>query len=420
MIKGIRAKKIKDSRGNSTVEVKLKTDKGVFSASVPSGASTGKNEAVALDAGQAVKNINEIIAPQLVGKDEYLQKEINGLMIELDGTKNKSKLGANAILAVSMAVCRAGANSDDLPLYKYIRQLNGGDQYSEDIPRHNYGEECPRQIDGQLLTANYKLPRACFNIINGGAHAQNNLEIQEFMIIPQEESFAKNLEIGKIVYKKLKTILKNKFGGKGIVIADEGGFSPPIFNDIETLNFIVEAIGDYNIKIGLDCAASQFYYDGKYKIDGKLFNRDGLIEFYGNIIRKYPIISIEDSFAEEDYEGFGLMMKNFGDKITIVGDDFLTTNIERIKMAKEKQGCNGAIIKPNQIGTVSETIEAAQLIKSFGWKAIVSHRSGETMDDFIADLAVGVGADFIKSGAPSRPERLAKYKRLAKIEQQLK
>ncbi len=450
MIKNIKAKIIKDSRGNPTVEVMLKTDVADFVASVPAGASRGKNEAVALPAEKAVENINKIIAPKIISKEEYLQKELDNLMIEIDGTENKSKLGANAILAVSMAICRAGAKANGLPLYRYISALSGV------RPLAGCDGECSHC--SHRLQENCVLPHPCFNIVNGGAHAKNDLQIQEFMIIPQEEFFSKNLKIGEIVYKKLKTILKNKFGGKGIVIADEGGFSPPIFNDINALDFIVEAIGDCNVKIGLDCAASQFYFpspkeakennpseaqsrwrgskggissryyghksvephsDGVYKIDDKLLDKDGLIEFYGNIIEKYPVISIEDPFAEDDYEGFGMMMKNFGDKIIIVGDDFLTTNVERIKMAKEKNACNGAIIKPNQIGTISEAIEAGQLIKSFGWKAIVSHRSGETMDDFIADLSVGVGADFIKSGAPSRPERLAKYKRLAIIERQL-
>ncbi|KKQ68285.1 MAG: phosphopyruvate hydratase [Candidatus Nealsonbacteria bacterium RIFCSPLOWO2_12_FULL_39_31] len=412
MIKDIKARKILDSRGNHTVEVKLETDNGFFVASCPSGASTGKNEAVALPAEKAIENINKIIVPQLLGKDETNQEEVDNLMIELDGTENKSKLGANAILAVSMAICRAGSKTNGLPLYCYISQLSENIQYKGGISHCSCNRRCSPDID-------CKLPSPCFNIINGGVHGRNNLEIQEFMIIPQGESFEKNLEIGKVVYKKLKIILKNKFGERGIVIADEGGFSPPIFNDIEALDFVVEAIGDYNVKIGLDCAASQFFFDGKYKIDNKLFDRNGLIEFYGNIVGKYPIISIEDPFAEDDCGGFKLMMKNFGDKIIIVGDDFLTTNIERIKKAKEAGACNGAIIKPNQIGTISETIEAGRLIKSFGWKAVISHRSGETMDDFIADLAVGFGAYFIKSGAPAKKERMVKYNRLVEIDREI-
>jgi len=422
MIKSLKARKIKDSRGNPTVEVKLKTDKGVFIASVPSGASKGKNEAVALLAEKAVENVNKIIGPKIIGTKEINQKEIDELMIELDGTENKSGLGANAILTVSMAICRAGAKAYGIPLYRYISELSkarpweGCDGECSHCPDFLSQENRGFSISPQRNQD--KLPLPCFNIVNGGAHAKNDLQIQEFMIIPQEKSFEKNLGIGKVIYKKLKANLKNKFQGKGIVLADEGGFSPPIFNDTDALDFIIEAIGEHNVKIGLDCAASQFYSEGRYKIDEKLFDRDSLIEFYGNIIGKYPVISIEDPFAEDDCEGFQMMMKNFGDKIIIVGDDFLTTNMQRIKIAKNANACNGAIIKPNQIGTITETIEASRLIKSYGWKAIVSHRSGETMDGFIADLAVGIGADFIKSGAPSRPERLVKYKRLVEIENQ--
>ena len=238
------------------------------------------------------------------------------------------------------------------------------------------------------------------------------------MIIPQGKSFAKNLKVGRTVFKKLKAILKKNFGRKGIIMGDEGGFSPPIFNDIEALDFIIKAINGYNVKIGLDCAASQFYSKGKYRIDDKDFNRDTLLEFYKDIVKKYPIIFIEDPFFEKDTKGFYKITKELGKKINIIGDDLLATNIEKIKQAKNRKACSGAIIKPNQIGTVTETLEAVKLVKSYKWKAIVSHRSGETLDDFIADLAVGVGADFIKSGGPTKPERLVKYNRLLKIEEE--
>jgi len=394
-INKIKAKEILDSRGKPTVEVELRTNKGVFRASVPSGASTGKNEAIALDVKKAIDNINNIIGPKLLKENELDQERIDKIIIDLDGTKNKSKLGANAILPVSIAVCRAAAAAKGISLYKHINQCH--ENRSRDI----------------------RLPRPCFNIINGGAHANNNLEIQEFMIIPQEKSFAKNLKVGKTVFKKLKVILKKNFGRKGVVMGDEGGFSPPIFNDIESLDFIIKAISGYNVEIGLDCAASQFYSKGKYRIDDKGFNRDALLEFYKDIVKKYPIIFIEDPFFEKDVKGFSEITKELGEKINIIGDDLLVTNIKKIKQAKNKKACNGAIIKPNQIGTVTETLEAVRLVKSYKWKVIVSHRSGETLDDFIADLAVGVGAGFIKSGGPTKHERLVKYNRLLKIENQL-
>lgn len=389
MIETIKAKIILDSRKRATVEVELKTEKGSFFASCPSGASTGKNEAKTVKEKKAVINVNRIISKKLVGYDETKQKEIDNILI-----KNKN-LGANAILPVSIAVCRAGAATKKLPLYKYISK--------------NY----------QLPTTNYKLSRPCFNIINGGAHVYlagrraNNLEIQEFMIVPAYLSFAKNLEVGKKVFDNLKIILKKQFGKKGIRMGDEGGFAPPIETDEDALKYILKAIKGLRVDIGLDCAASQFYSKTKYKIDNKKFSRENLVNFYKKLIKKYPIIFIEDPFAETDDKGFSSAVKNL--KTIIVGDDYLTTNIKRIKRAKNN--CTGIIIKPNQIGTVTQTLEAVRLAKSYKWKTIVSHRSGETMDNFIADLAVGVGSEFIKSGAPSKPERLAKYKRLVKIEQ---
>jgi enolase len=378
MIKSIKAKKILNSRKEPTIQVKLMTNKGIVKASVPSGASTGSHEAKTVDIKQAIYNVNKVIAFKLKGMDETKQEQIDRLMIKLDGTKNKSKLGANAILAVSIAVCRAGALAKDIPLYEY-------------------------------LGIGKSFPKPCFNIINGGVHAKNKLDIQEFMIIPQERTFKENFRIGKLVFKRLKKDLKKEYGK--LPMGDEGGFSPPFSKETKALDFIVKSIGDYNVKIGLDCAASSFYSKGKYKIDGKKLNKKQLLDFYVDIVDKYPIISIEDPFQEKDAKGFAEITKKLN-KVTIIGDDFLTTNIGRIK--KYKDNCNGVIIKPNQIGTITETLEAIKLAKSYKWKIMVSHRSGETMDDFIADLSLG--CDYIKSGAPSKKERLVKYIRLLKLE----
>jgi len=368
MIKSIKAKKILNSRKEATIQVRLITNKGIVKASVPAGASTGSHEAKNVDNKQAIYNVNKIISPKLKGRDETKQKQIDKLL--------DHKLGANAILGVSMAVARAGALAKNVPLYKH-------------------------------LGLKKSFPKPCFNIINGGVHAKNKLEIQEFMIIPQEKSYKENFRIGKVVFKRLKKALFKKYGR--LPMGDEGGFSPPFSKDTKALDFIVEAIKDYNVKIGLDCAASSFYSKGRYKIDGKKLTRKQLMDFYKDIVKKYPIISLEDPFQEKDSKGFQEITKKL--KITIIGDDFLTTNIERIK--KYKKCCNGVIIKPNQIGTVTETLEAIKLAKSYKWKIMVSHRSGETMDDFIADLSMG--SDYIKSGAPSKKERLIKYKRLLKM-----
>jgi len=393
MIKSIKAKEILNSRIEPTVKVELRTDKGLFEASVPSGASTGKNEAIALEARKAIYNINSIIGPKLLKYDELDQERIDKIMITLDGTKNKSKLGANAILPVSIAVCRAGAVAKNLPLYKYIAKIYRGQ-------------------------APVTLPRPCFNIINGGAHADNNLDIQEFMIVPNYSSCSENLEAAREVFEKLKKALDRDFGKKGIEMGDEGGFAPPIDNDKDALDYILKIIKNLKIKIGLDCAASQFYSKGKYLIDHKKLSRKELLDFYSKLIKQYPIIFIEDPFSEDDWKSWREINKKLGKKISIIGDDLLTTNIKRIEIAKKKRACNGTIIKPNQIGTVTETLEAVKLAKSYKWKVMVSHRSGETIDDFIADLSVGVGADFLKSGAPSKLERLSKYNRLLKIERE--
>jgi enolase len=412
-IKKIKAREILDSRGNPTVEVELETDFGKFFASVPSGASRGKYEAVELRDGgkrylgkgvrKAIENINKVIAKKLKGLDVKKQKEIDQALIELDGTENKSKLGANAICGVSLAVCKAGASTKKLSLYKYIREL----------------------YNSQLTT--YNLPKPSFNIINGGAHAGNDLDFQEFMVCPKGKNFSENLRIVAEIYHKLKEIISKKYGKLATNLGDEGGFAPPSKDPEIAIKLIFEAAKSLNyqnkISIILDVAASQFFDGKKYKTKIGNFLGEELANFYLKLIKKYPIEGIEDPFAQDDFESwqnfssyFQLLTSNF----LIIGDDLTVTNPKRIKMAKEKGLCNAIVVKINQIGTVTEAIEAAKLAKSFGWKIMVSHRSGETTDDFISDFAVGIGADFIKSGAPARGERVAKYNRLLKIEEELK
>ena len=413
-IKKILGREILDSRGNPTIEVELETNFGKVLAFVPSGASKGKYEALELRDGEkryfgkgvlkAVKNINEIIAPKLIGKNVTKQKEIDELMIELDGTKDKSHLGANAICGVSLAVCRAGAVAENIPLYHYIREI--------------YGEHSFKT---------FKLPKPCFNVINGGVHAGNDLDFQEFMIVPQANSFYENLEIGTEIYHLLKKDLAEKFGKLATNLGDEGGFAPPIRFPEEAIELILKATKKLNyedkIKLILDIASSQFFKNGKYKMALGIFTTEGLARYYLKLISNYPIIGLEDPFSEDDFEGWQKIMSSIKNRmlnLLIIGDDLLVTNPERIKMAKERNACNSAIIKINQIGTITEAIEAVKIAKSFNWKIIVSHRSGETCDNFISDFAVGVSADFIKTGAPARGERVAKYNRLLKIEEEIK
>ncbi len=398
--KSIKAREILDSRKKPTIEVLVKGGGFSVKAGVPSGASKGKMEAKVINVRKAIQNINEVITPKLIGKDSTNQKEIDQLLIELDGTKDKSRLGANAICGVSMAVCRLGADAQNLPLWQYVSQIIECD---EARPRH------------------IQLPRPGFNVINGGVHAKNKLDIQEFMIVPQKEKFSENFKLAKKVYWKLAEIVKKKFGKAET--GDEGGFSPPISSTKGALNLIKEASDGFkDIKIILDCAASQFQKGKKYKLEEKLLSKKELVNFYRKLISKYPIIGLEDPFGEEDFEGWKELSekcKAKSEKLLIIGDDLLVTNPERMRMAKKENLCNGTVIKINQIGTVTEAIEAAKLAQSYGWKIMVSHRSGETLDDFIADFAVGVGADFIKSGAPFPKERMAKYNRLLEIEKEL-
>jgi enolase len=404
-IKKVSAKEILDSRDNPTLEVEIVSEKGVFKASVPSGASTGKHEAIELRDGgkrmngkgvlRAVKNINEIIGPKLVGKDACNQEEIDRILIRLDGTKNKSKLGANALCGVSLAVCRAGAFRK--PLWKHIAQLAGNRKPS--------------------------LPYPSFNVINGGSHAKNELDFQEFMIVPLVRPFSKSFKLGSQVYQQLKESIQEELGKSSLTIGDEGGFAPLIKKPEKALGLIFNAanrIGLQNeIKIIIDVASSQFFEAGEYRTGFGSFDSKKLVSYYSSLIEKYPIIGIEDGMAEEDWEGWKLMKQSFK-KLLLIGDDLTVTNKSLVEKAVKAQCANAMIIKPNQVGTLTETLECVKAAKEAGWKLIASHRSGETLDSFIADLAVGIGADFIKSGAPFKKERLAKYERLLEIEKEIK
>jgi enolase len=403
-IRGIHAREILDSRGHPTVEVEIVTGRGTFRAAVPSGASTGTHEAVELRDGgkrflgegvqKAIRNVKKI-APIIVGRNCTQQKEIDQLLIELDGTPNKSRLGANAILGVSLAVARAGAFDRKKPLFQYIAELAN--------------------------VKSVKLPRLFFNVINGGKHAGNNLAVQEFMIVPRMRTVKANVRIGSEVYHTLKGIIKKKYGSHAINVGDEGGFAPPLKKTTEALDLLMSAIkkAGYqgNVDIALDCAASEFFKRGRYAIDGKHMNTEQLLSFYLSLMKAYPIISIEDPFYEDDFDAFAQLTTQA--KIQIVGDDLTVTNPKRIQKAIEKKSCNCLLLKVNQIGTLTEALDAAQLASDSGWRVMVSHRSGETEDTFIADLAVGLDSGMIKAGAPCRGERTAKYNRLLRIEEEL-
>lgn len=405
----LRAREILDSRGNPTIEVVVFLESGFMGrACVPSGASTGKHEALELRDGdkrrylgkgvqKAVFNVNEIIAPQLEGIDSLRQSEIDMLLCELDGTENKSKLGANALLGVSMAVARASAEELGIPLFAYL----GG-------------------IRARVL------PVPFMNVINGGVHADNPLDFQEFMIVPfGAESFSEALRMGVETYHTLKALLKEK--GLSTSVGDEGGFAPQIGSPEEALDLLLFAIeragykpGE-NIALALDVAASELYREGLYHLPGlgKTLSNEDLYKYYENLCKNYPIVSIEDPFSEDDPEGFKLITSKLGDKIQIVGDDILVTNPKRIKWAIEENLCNAVLIKLNQIGTVTETIQAVDLAYKGNFRAMISHRSGETEDTFIADLAVALNTGQIKTGAPCRSERTAKFNQLLRIEEAL-
>ncbi|CAB4487890.1 enolase [Rhizophagus irregularis] len=414
----IHARQIFDSRGNPTVEVDLVTEKGTFRAAVPSGASTGVHEALELRDGikteyvgkgvlKAVANVNEKIAPALIeaNLDIKDQNAVDDFLLKLDGTKNKSKFGANAILGVSLAVAKAAAAEKGIPLYRHIAEL----------------AESKKP---------FVLPVPAFNVINGGSHAGNKLAMQEFMILPTgAKSFSEAMKIGSEVYHTLKSVIKAKYGQDATNVGDEGGFAPNIQDNREGLELLKEAIAKAGytekVKIGMDVAASEFYKDGRYDLDFK--NKDSdeskwlsgtdLAKLYVDFIKEYPIVSIEDPFDQDDWDAWSHLVSSVD--IQIVGDDLTVTNPERIATAIEKKSCNGLLLKVNQIGTVSESIKAAKLSQNDGWGVMVSHRSGETEDTFIADLVVGLRTGQIKTGAPCRSERLAKYNQLLRIEEEL-
>jgi enolase len=407
-----------DSRGNPTVEADVYTHKGWYRAAVPSGASTGVYEAVELRDGgnkwtgkgvsKAVSNINDHIAPALIGLDPTKQKEVDDKMKELDGTDNKAKLGANAILAVSLAVAKAGAAEKGVPLYKHLADLAGN----------------PKLV----------LPVPSFNIINGGSHAGNSLAMQEFMILPVGAStFTEAMQMGTEVYHALKGIIKKKYGQDATNVGDEGGFAPNIASNNEGLDLVNQAIAQAGytgkVKIGMDVAASEFYTeDKKYDLDFKTKDESKknkediktgpeLLELYKSFCKDYPIITIEDPFDQDDWENTTAFTAEGVSQV--VGDDLLVTNPVRVKEAIEKKACNALLLKVNQIGTVTESIQAVKMAKEAGWGVMASHRSGETEDSFIADLAVGLATGQIKTGAPCRSERLAKYNQLLRIEEEL-
>ena len=413
-ISSIKAREVLDSRGNPTVEADVILADGSWSrASVPSGASTGKREALELrDADPsrymgkgvktAVKNINEIIAPKLEGFDVVDQRGLDELILNLDGTKNKEKLGANAILAVSMASCRAAATSLKMPLYEYM---------SERL-------QIPNPVGAK------RLPAPLMNIINGGEHASNNLDIQEFMIVPHmKSSFSENFRAGVEVFHHLKKVLSG--AGHSTNVGDEGGFAPNLQSHEEAIDSILMAIekagyrpGE-DISLSLDSASSEFYKNGQYHMQGKTLSNDEMIEYYSNLAAKYPIYSIEDGLAEEDFQGWVKMTQKLGDKVLLVGDDLFVTNKEILEVGIKEKQANSILIKVNQIGSLTETFDTLDLAYKNDFKAIISHRSGETGDSFIADLAVASGAGHIKTGSASRSDRIEKYNQLLRIEEQL-
>lgn len=417
-LKSLQAREVIDSRGNPTVEVDVLTDIGKFRASVPSGASTGIHEAVELRDGgkrylgkgvlKACQNVTEIISPVLKGMDVTKQTEIDKMMIELDGTPNKSKLGANAILGVSLAISKAGAIAKGQHLFQHYADLAGNTDFT--------------------------LPVPSFNVINGGSHAGNRLAFQEFMILPiGAESFEEAMIMGCETYHTLKNVIKAKYGQDACNVGDEGGFAPSIQSNFEGVDLLMEAIKqagyEKEMKIGMDVAASEFLLkDGRYDLDFKTANNDGsevltgeeLADLYVDLTEKYPIVSIEDPFDQDDWENYAKMTERVGKDVQIVGDDLLVTNVARIKEAASKKACNALLLKVNQIGSVTESINAVTLSKQNGWGVMTSHRSGETEDSYIADLAVGLCTGQIKTGAPCRSERLSKYNQLLRIEQALK
>ncbi len=409
------AREILDSRGVPTIEVSVGLDSGVWgTASVPSGSSRSKYEAFELRDGdpkrfnglgvlKAVANVSQIIAPKIVGKNVYNQEEIDRLMLALDGSEEKKNLGGNSILAVSLAVARAGSIEAKLPLYAYLAKLHKND------------------------TSGLFIPTPMFNILNGGKHGAGNLDFQEFMVVPSKnKTYSQALQIGVEIYYALKKILVAK---KYIhSLGDEGGFAPDLYVNSEAFDVIIEAVRQTNYQLGtdvflsMDAAATSFYHgNGQYKIKDKPVNISSydLIEYWSDIVNQYRLLILEDPLEEDDWDGWVSMTAKLGNQVIIVGDDLLSTNPKKLKMAIDKKAANSILIKPNQVGTVTETIEVVKMAKSHNWKTVFSHRSGETNDSFIADFAVGLGADYAKLGAPARGERVAKYNRLLSIEYEL-
>ena len=399
----VKAREILDSRGNPTIEVDVYLESGVMGrAAVPSGASTGEREALELRDGgprymgkgvlKAVSNVNGPLRNLVLGMEASHQKELDYKMIEADGTPTKRKYGANAILGISMATLKASAKEANKPLYAYI---------------------------GNGTT----LPRPMMNILNGGAHADNQLDFQEFMILPEAETIHERVRMGSEIFHHLKKVLNEK--GLSTGVGDEGGFAPNLKNNSEGFELIMEAIersgyqAGKDVFLGIDVAASEFYENGKYHLEGRVLSTDELIDFYEELIRKYPIISIEDPVDENDWEGFQKITKRLGDRIQLVGDDLFVTNKECLQKGIDMHAGNAILLKVNQIGTITETLETIQLAKSHGYKTIISHRSGETEDTIIADLAVGLDLGQIKTGSMSRTDRICKYNALMRMEEEL-
>ena len=405
-IKSVTAREILDSRGNPTIEVDVALSDGAFGrAAVPSGASTGAFEAAELRDGgerylgkgvrQAAANIEKLIAPRVVGQNPFEQQVIDKLMIEIDGSPNKSKLGANAILGVSLAVARAAANSKKLPFYAFI----GGS-------------------DANLL------PVPMMNILNGGAHADTNVDIQEFMIAPiGAQTFGESLQWGAEIYHALKSVLKKR--GLATSIGDEGGFAPNLESNRAALDLIVEAIGKAGYKpkeeiaLAMDVAATEFFKDGKYEFEGSQLSSDEMISYYKSLVDSYPLVSIEDPLSEDDWGGWIQITKDLGSQVQLVGDDLFVTNPERLAKGIKNGAANALLVKVNQIGTLTETLDAVKMAHDAGYRSMMSHRSGETEDTTIADLAVAANCGQIKTGAPARSERVAKYNQLLRIEEEL-
>ncbi|MCJ7770434.1 phosphopyruvate hydratase [Candidatus Bathyarchaeota archaeon] len=410
MIKSVKAREVLDSRGNPTVEVDLVTENGLYRSMVPSGASAGQHEALELRDGdskryqgmgtlKAVHNVNSIIAPKVIGMDCTSQKEVDHVMLEIDGTKNKGKLGANAILAVSMAVTKAGAGAKGIPLYQHIGELFGAKADTMPVPM-------------------------C-NVINGGKHAGQDNSIQEHMLMPiKAKNFRDSIRMVSETYHQLSSLLKKKYGIGATLIGDEGGFAPSQIEDVrERMDLMLKATANAGyegeIEIALDPASSEFFYDGTYKIGRNSYSGGELVDFYADLCKTYPVLSIEDGLAEDDWNSWVEMTKKLGNKLQIVGDDLFVTNTERIAKGIQLKCANSVLIKLNQVGSVTETLNAIKMAQDHGWTAVVSHRSGETEDSFIADLVVGTNSGQIKTGAPARSDRNAKYNQLIRIEEEL-